>query len=154
MKLLIKLLLLVALIVGAWFLVTPWWTMKQIVDAAEAGDAERLEELVDFAVLREGMRADLRASRDDGDSDLLDQIGDAVVTTAGGAAIDTFANPGGFTALLDASTLMPGENYSWDVERDSFNSFRAVATTGDGDPGPQLLFERRGLGWQMVGVRL
>ena len=76
MKDLIKLLILAAVVIGAWYLVTPWWTMKQIADAAEDGDAEALEELVDFEVLRANMRDDLRASRDDGDTGLLDQLGD------------------------------------------------------------------------------
>ncbi|MCB2067209.1 MAG: DUF2939 domain-containing protein [Erythrobacter sp.] len=133
---------------------SPWWTMYRIVNAAEDGDREQLEELVDFEVLREGMHEDLRASRDDGDTDLLDRIGDAVVTTAGGAAIDTFATPGGLAVLMDASHVAPGEDYSWDVEREGLNAFRAVSTTESGDPGPQLLFERRGLSWQMVGVRV
>lgn len=154
MRNLFKLLLFAAVIVGAWFLVTPWWTMKQIVDAAEAGDRETLERLVDFEAVREGMRADLRASRDDGDTDLLDRVGDGIVRTVGGAAIDTFATPNGLAVMLDASAVVPGDDYSWDVERDSLNSFRAVSTTEDGNAGPQMLFERDGLGWQLVGLRL
>lgn len=154
MRALFKLLLLIGVVVGGWYFVTPWWTMKQIVDAAEAGDGERLEQLIDFPTLREGMRSDLRASRDDGDSGLFDQIGDGIVKTLGGAAIDTFATPNGLAVLLDLSTALPGEDYSWDVEREGLNAFTAVSTTKDGKAGPQMQFVRDGLGWRMVGVRL
>lgn len=154
MRFVLKSALLAALAIGLWYAASPWYAMWQVVSAAEEGDAERLEELVDFEALRAGMRADLAASRDDGDSDILDRIGDGIVKTVGGAAIDTFANPNGLAVLLDASTLVPGEDYSWDVERDGLDRFRAVSTTGDGDPGPSLVFKREGLGWQMIGVAL
>lgn len=151
---LFKLLLLIGVTVGGWYFVTPWWTMKQIVDAAEAGDGERLEQLIDFETLRAGMRSDLRASRDDGDTGLFDQIGDGIVKTLGSAAIDTFATPNGMAVMLDLSTAVPGEDYSWDVNREGLNAFSAVSTTQGGKAGPQLQFVRDGLGWQMVGVRL
>ncbi len=154
MRWLLRVLLIAGLIFGAWYFVTPWWTMKQIADAAEDGDAERLEQLVDFEMLRAELHADLRASRDDGDNDLLDRIGDGIVKTVGAAAINTFATPNGMAVLLDASKVLPGEEYSWDVEREGLNAFRAVSSTQEGAAGPQLSFVRDGLGWRMVGVKL
>ncbi len=150
----LKLLLLLAAVLGGWLFASPWYTMWRIVSAAEDGDSAALEERIDFERLRDAMQADLTASRDDGDSDLLDQIGDGIVRTVGGAAIDVAVTPGGLAVLLDASTVVPGQDYSWDVERESLNTFRAVSTLEDGSSGPVMTFERKGLGWQMVRVTL
>lgn len=154
MRLLLKLLLPLALIVGGWAFASPWYAMWRVVSAADDGDSDSLRERVDFARVRDGMHADLAASRDDGDHDLLDRIGDGVVKAVAGAAIDTAVTPQGLAVLLDASTVMPGEDWSWDVSRTGINSFTAQASLPDGRPGPQLDFEREGLGWIMVGVRL
>ena len=154
MRLPAKLLFAAALVVGAWAFASPWYSMWRIVNAIEDGDSATLEERVDFERLRGGMREDLSASRDDGDTDLLDRIGDGIVNTVGGAVIDVAVTPQGLAVLLDASTLMPGQDWSWDVDRTGLSSFTAVSTWEDGSAGPQLYFERDGLGWVMVGVRL
>jgi hypothetical protein len=150
----LRLLLLLAAVVGGWLFASPWYTMWRIVTAAEDGDSAALEERIDFERLQDSMQADLAVSRNDGDTDLLDRIGDGIVRTVGGAAIDTMVTPRGLAVLLDASTVVPGEDYSWDVERDGFNQFRAVSTVADGSAGPVMTFERDGLGWQLVRVAL
>lgn len=154
MRLPTKLLIAAALVIGGWAFASPWYAMWRVVTAADEGNSDELRQRVDFERVREGMRADLRASRDDGDTDLLDRIGDGIVTAVAGAAIETAVTPQGLAVLLDASTVMPGEDWSWDVSRTGLNSFTAEASLPDGRPGPQLDFEREGLGWVMVGVRL
>ena len=153
-RLILRLLVPALLVVGGWYLASPWYAMWRIVTAIEDGDSAALEERVDFEALRGGMHADLAASRDDGDSDLFDRIGDGIVQTVGGAAIDLAVTPQGLAVLMDASTLMPGQDWSWDVERTGLDTFTAVSTWEDGSPGPQLMFARQGLGWKMVGLRL
>lgn len=143
-----------ALVLGVWAFASPWYAMWRVVTAADEGNSEELRERVDFERVREGMHADLRASRDDGDSDLLDRIGDGIVAAVAGAAIETAVTPQGLAVLLDAGTVMPGEDWSWDVNRTGLNSFTAEASLPDGRPGPRLDFERDGLSWVMVGVRL
>ena len=150
----LRLVLLSALMIGAWYFASPWYTMWRIVDAAEAGDSAALEERIDFERLRQGMREDLVTSRDDGDSDFLDRIGDGVVRTVGAAAINTIVTPRGLAVMLDASPAMPGQDLSWDVERTGFSTFQGVSTYEDGTPGPVMMFERSGLAWQLVAVRL
>jgi len=150
----LRLVLLSALMIGAWYFASPWYTMWRIVDAAEAGDSAALEERIDFERLRQGMREDLVTSRDDGDSDFLDRIGDGVVRTVGAAAINTIVTPRGLAVMLDASPAMPGQDLSWDVERTGFSTFEGVSTYEDGTPGPVMMFERSGLAWQLVAVRL
>jgi len=154
MRVPVKLLLVAALTVGGWAFASPWYAMWRVVEAADAGDSDVLRERVDFDRVRAGIHADLDASRDDGDSDLLDRIGDGIVQAVAGAAIDTAVTPQGLAVLLDASTVMPGEDWSWDVERTGLGSFTAEASLPDGRPGPRLHFERAGLGWTMVGVSL
>jgi hypothetical protein len=154
MRLVPKFALFAALIVGTWAFASPWYSMWRIVKAIEDGGSATLEERVDFERLRGGMRADLSSSRDDGDSDLLDTLGDGIVSTVGGAAIDVAVTPQGLAVLLDASTLMPGQDWSWDVDRTGLGTFTAVSTWEDGSAGPQLLFERERLSWVLVGVRL
>ena len=150
----LRLLVLSALMIGAWYFASPWYTMWRIVDAAEAGDSAALEERIDFERLRQGMREDLSTSRDDGDTGLFDQLGDGVVRTVGAAAISTIVTPRGLTVMLDASPAMPGQDLSWDVERTGFSSFEGVSTYEEGTPGPVMTFERSGLAWQLVAVRL
>jgi hypothetical protein len=154
MRLLTRFVLFAALVVGSWYFASPWYSMWRIVSAIEDGDSTALEERVDFDALRGGMRDDLRASRDDGDNDLFDRIGDGIVETVGGAAIDVAVTPQGLAMLMDASTLMPGQDWSWDVERTGLNTFTAVSTWDDGRAGPQLFFHREGIGWKMVGLKL
>lgn len=150
----LRLVLLSALMIGAWYLASPWYTMWRIVDAAEAGDSAALEERIDFTRLRQGMREDLAASRDDGDTDFLDQIGDGVVEAVGAAAINTIVTPRGLAVMLDVSPAMPGQELSWAVDRTGIGTFTAVSTYDDGTPGPRMLFERSGLAWQLVAVQL
>lgn len=154
MRVLVKLLLPVALVVGGWAFASPWYAMWRVVSAADEGDSDELRERVDFERVRAGMHDDVAASRDDGDTDLLDRIGDGIVKAVAGAAIDTAVTPQGLAVLLDASTVMPGEDWSWDVNRTGINTFTAESSLPDGRPGPQLLFERDGIGWIMVGVQL
>jgi hypothetical protein len=154
MRLLTRFVLFAALVVGGWYFASPWYSMWRIVSAIEDGDSTALEERVDFEALRGGMQDDLRASRDDGDNDLFDRIGDGIVETVGGAAIDVAVTPQGLAVLMDASTMMPGQDWSWDVERTGLNTFTAVSTWDDGSAGPQLFFHREGIGWKMVGLKL
>lgn len=154
MRPLLKLLLVAVLLFGGWYAASPWYAMWRLVSAAEDGNGDELRARVDFDRVRAEMKADLSASRDDGDTGLLDRIGDSVVKTVGGAAIDTLVTPGGMAVLLDASPAMPGQDLSWRVVYDGPNQVRGVSTYEDGTAGPQLVFERDGLGWQMVGLRL
>lgn len=154
MRLVKRFLIAVALVIAGWAFASPWYAMWRVVSAADEGDSDELRERVDFERVRDEMHADVAASRDDGDHDLLDQIGDGIVKAVAGAAIETAVTPQGLAVLLDASTVMPGEDWSWDVNRTGINTFTAEASLPDGRAGPQLDFERAGLGWVMVGVRL
>lgn len=164
MKKLLALLLLAALAFGAWYAASPWWAMKSLADAAQAQDAEALEAAVDFPALRDSARGEIargvRAQA--GNGGVVDVLGGVLAERIGGEVVDRVLTPEGVGLLVRtgaiAVPLLPerlrGQELSWDVEREGLDSFRGVSTFEDGTSGPILLFERRGIGWQMVGISL
>jgi hypothetical protein len=55
------LLLIVAAGVG-WYLESPSWTLKQMAEAAQARDADKLSAYVDYPKLRESTKSQLKAA--------------------------------------------------------------------------------------------
>ena len=162
MKKLGFLLLLAALIVGGWLFASPWLAMKGLAEAAQARDLVELEERIDFPVLRENARADVEGIVDAGRGDVLGSIAELVVDNVGGAAVDVALTPRGVASMIVSGafvvSLLPerlrNQQIRWDVEREGLNSFRGVGTFDDGTAGPVLLFERRGISWQVTDFEL
>ncbi len=163
-KLLAMLALAALLLLGGWYIASPWLAMKGLVDDAKAGDLAGLEERIDFPRLREGLREDLFVSRDDDSRGraLFDRVGDGLARTIGGAAIDVLVTPRGMAVMVATGSVAAGalpqklrnQELAWDVEREGLNAFRAVSSFEDGTAGPELYFERDGLGWDVVGIGL
>ena len=160
MRKIILLIVFVALALGGWFFVSPWLAMKDLADAAEARDTAQLEAVIDFPVLRENTRAKLReAVRPKGDG-LVENIGGAILGPVSDLAVDALITPEGMAAIITtgaaAETLLPQDQrdgeLSWSVDYDGLSRFRGVSAYNDGSPGPVLVFERRGLGWQVVDM--
>lgn len=164
MRKLLLLLSFAALMVGGWYFASPWLAMKSIVDAAEAGDEAALEERIDFARLREGADSQISDAIDERTQGggVLERIGGRIASEIAGRVADEAITPRGITNLVTAGALavplvpdrFRGQELAWDVERDGFDGFRGVSTWEDGSAGPVMLFERDGLGWDMVGVDL
>jgi len=161
---LLTLILLAALIVGGWFVASPWLAMKGIVDAAQAGDLAELDERIDFERLQEQANTSITAeiAERTQDGGVLAQIGGAIAGEIAGAAVDNALTPQGIANIVTvggiALPFMPepfrGQDLKWDVERDSLDQFRAVSTFEDGTPGPVMVFARDGIGWDLVGLQL
>ena len=161
-----KTLLFVALLVlafPAWYFVSPWLAMKNVADAAEARNTAELEAAIDFPALRENTRAQLDRSIRPTGNGLVDGIGGAILGAVGDTALEAMITPEGMVAIITtgavASPLLPpemrGRELSWSVEHEGLTRFRGVSTYADsGTPGPVLVFERRGLGWQVVAMEL
>ncbi len=155
---------LAALLFGGWYLASPWLAMKGIVDAAKDRDLAELEERIDFEQLREGTQAQMREAIDarTEDEGLLTQIGGAIAGELAESAIEVAVTPQGLANVVTVggftSQMVPegsrGQKLSWDVERDGLDAFRGVSTYEDGSDGPVMVFERDGLGWDLVGVQL
>ncbi len=164
MKKLLTLILLAALIVGGWYLASPWLAMKGIVDAAEAGDLAELDERIDFARLQDQANSSIAAeiAERTQDGGVLERIGSAIAGEIAGAAVDNALTPQGIANIVTvggiALPFVPerfrGQDLDWDVEREGLDSFRAVSTFEDGTAGPVMQFERDGIGWDLVGLEL
>lgn len=165
----------VLLVLGAsagWYFASPAWTLKQMADAAEARDAEKLSAHIDYSKLRESTKSQMRAAMGaklaDGSANgfealglaigmgFVDRMVDGLVTPEGMAAM--FANakrqgqaapsgPAGRAARkpmgLDASNR--------EIIREGFNRFRLHEKGKPGQDG-DLIFERDGLGWKLVAI--
>ncbi len=164
MRKLLTLLILIALVIGGWYFVSPWLAMKGLADAAQDGDVAALEERVDFPALRASASDQISEAtrRRVGDGGLLDQIGGAVAERVGREVANRALTPEAVGNMVSngalAAGLLPerlrGQEISWDVEREGLENFRAIGTFEDGTAGPTLIFARDGLGWKLTGFEL
>ena len=154
-----------AVLVLAWWMVSPWWTLKQMRDAGEAGDGAAIAEHIDFPALRTDMKAEMRTAmaaeaRRQGAPDLgeagaqfLDQLIDP--------AIDAMITPEAVERMFANAEEVEGAPLPAfggeempKIERKSLNRFiaRNKAEDGSDEQMGGIEFERRGLGWKMVGI--
>ena len=153
---------LLALAFAVWFLGSPWLAMKNVADAAEARNTAELEAAIDFPALRENTRAQLDHAVAPTGNGAIDGIGGAILGAFGDAALEAMITPEGMVTIITtgavASPLLPPElrnrELGWSVEHEGLARFRGVSTYDDGSPGPVLVFERRGLGWQVVAMEI
>lgn len=158
--------LLVLAVVGAWYYLSPGWTLRSMVEAAKASDEERFSSYVDYAALREDLSAEMSRrlkAEADKDGNPAAQLGAAMGMALMKPLVDAMVSPQGmriaFAALAkeeqDASQGKPGEGGKArqmpNIERIGLNRFRV---SGETTPGQGFVFERRGLGWKLVGVDL
>jgi hypothetical protein len=153
------------LIAGAWYYWSPRAAVRDLRAAAITGDVEALDRLVDFPMVREQLKTDLRTGLrravDTGRSTGLD---DALTTSFGGMMIDGIVDqavsPSGIAALVRFGGLdrsLAEERASEMVTRMRYegpNTFVVTARDRRGAPGDRVSFvmRRRGLSWQLVRV--
>ena len=153
-----------ALLAGGWYFASPWLAMQGIVEAAEDGDTEALEERIDFARLREDANSQVRdeITERTADGNLLEQFGGVIAGEIAGGAVNAALTPRGIANIVTigsfAVPLVPeryrGQELEWSVSRRGLDRFEGVSTWEDGSEGPVLQFERDGLGWDLAGVQL
>jgi hypothetical protein len=150
---------LAAALVG-WYFASPWWTLSQMRDAAKAGDAAAFSAHVDYEALRADVKADLAADLGAGDDGPGAALGRAFANAIAGAAVNALVSPEGLALAFagrDAASAreaqVPGLKVEEEpvVNRTGLGSFRVEEK---GKPGVGLVFERRGLGWKLVGLDL
>ncbi len=155
--------LLLAALAAGWWLASPYWTLRQVAEAAKVEDADRLSAHVDYPALREDVKEKLteRLIGATSDDDPAASLGRALGTALLAPMVDAFVSPAGLKAAFarmqlsekaraaTADTGSPKQNPR--VERLGLNAFRV----GDpARPGAGLLFERRGLAWKLAGIDL
>lgn len=159
-KLIIILLLLAAATFGGWYFGAPLWTLYQISEAAKARDSDRLSAYVDFPALRRNFGAELSARLqrriDAPQTGVLQRLRARAALALTDQAVAATVNPNMvrlmFTASETAERIRPPvrvEPMNAEMVRDSFDAFSIRA-----DNGGVLIFERRGLGWRLAGIRL
>ena len=153
---------------AAWMYFSPYLAYHKLTRAADRGDVEALNEVVDFPALRTSFKDNLRtavAREISADADnpfaamggalagmLTSRVGDAAVTPAGIAALTRGEDP------TDGDSRGDGDRENTSVEREKryegLNRF-AVRYMDRESGGEQfaLILRRDGLGWKLTGVR-
>ena len=158
-----------ALVLGCW-LATPWLALHELREAARAGDAERLNAMIDFPELRESVRMNLLervAQTDDGRTGSRARaLGAAMAGALLGPMVDAVITPDAVASLLRSRRP---EGAVWHASAkeehlkarsfyESPNRFVVSlrpAESADGDDPIQLVFHRDGMfAWKLAELRL
>lgn len=145
------LILLGALVAGVAYVGSPWLAFRQLGEAARSGDQDRLEALVDYPAVREGMKRQV----DSGPTKLsrsMSGVGFAPVQAVG--KLGSMHGDRKIRKLIAAdqlALLVKGEAHYAYLTADRV---RVTVAAGDRDPAGFIL-ERRGLfSWKLVKVEL
>lgn len=149
---------------AGWYFASPWLTLRAMVSAAKANDAERLSAYVDYQALRRDVKADLarrleaEAKKERGLAGRLGlAVGRAMIAPAVDAAVSPAALKVAFAAMgrTGAGGSEPGEAGGSGrralptIDRQGFGRF---VLRDPAVPGAAFVFERRGLGWKLAGL--
>ncbi|MBU1605798.1 MAG: DUF2939 domain-containing protein [Alphaproteobacteria bacterium] len=151
---------------AAWYFASPGYAMSELRDAASEGDADALEDNIDFPAVRESLKSQLKAEmmaqiaseETEGFGafggmmmlGMIDPMIDGMVTADGMARLieeGRFAEPG-----TDAPVSEEEQVDDWTIERDGISSFTARPVAPAGEKVPGLVFERDGLGWRLTEI--
>ena len=151
------------LIVGAgaaWYFLSPVWALRSMVAAAKSNDEATLSSYIDYPALKADLKKDLNA-RFEAEAKKTDdptaKMGVAIARSMMDGVINAFVSPAGLRATLvtfDETDVPPAAKKNAGkpkIERLGFSRFRL---SREESPGSGFVFERRGLGWKMVGVDL
>jgi len=153
---------------AAWYFESPVWTLKQMADAAQQHDAEKLSAYIDYPKLRESTKSQLKAAMTakltSGSSNGFEALGVVMGMSMVDNMIDGVLSPEGMEAMFAAekakgtATAEPKRPFGLDasnreVIRDGFDKFRLHDKTKAGHDG-DLIFERHGLGWKLAKIQV
>ncbi len=152
---------------AAWLYVSPRLAVKHLRDAARTGDVEALNQLVDFPLVRENLKADLKASLLESTSqrDNANALGTALGAGLGGLMVDglvnQFVSPSGIAALVRYgsidSTRIQREPPLVTTMRYRDASTFAVTVRNLERPVSDtlaLILRRSGISWRLVRVEI
>lgn len=166
------LLLLAVLFAGVWLYYTPYAAMNKLQKAARAGDAQALNELVDFPSLRESVKQNVRSAvnhevgRRAGP---LGALGGMLAGAITGPVVDAVVTPEGIAALTQGHT--PGRRQATAVDSIARERGRDVKVKrgyesmdlfvvhfvdrNDGGERMALVLHRDGFtNWRLTGIRV
>lgn len=157
-----------AMIVGL-YVGSPYYAVRNLQNAALAGDVDALEAGVDFPSVQSSLKSQMTAAvttRLQNDPQMRDNpfagLGMAMLPAIIDKAVTSYVTPDGIAALVKGRK--PGAGGEADVNPDvdyrtewsGMDRFRVHTTRkSTGQEGPTFVFERRGLlSWTMVKVEL
>lgn len=156
--------LVVMLLSAGWYFGSPRWTLHQMQAAAQAKDADKLSEYIDYPTLRASLKEQMKAKvavemakMKDGNPfgalgaafaiNMIDGMVEALVTPT--AMREVFAN---------ATEPKPEEGKigvrvkNLELERNGLSEFRLINQKDK--TGSSLIFKRNGLSWKMTEIRM
>jgi hypothetical protein len=149
-----------ALLAGlaAWAYFSPVLTVRAMAAAADANDSDRLSSYIDYDALRRDLKAELSARLE---AEARKQsgpgagLGLAVGRAMVGPMVDAMVSPRGLKTAFAAIARGEGGKAKAGprpaIDRDGLGRFRL---SNPAAPDSALVFERRGLGWKLVGIEL
>jgi hypothetical protein len=156
------LLLALVLLTGVWYYLTPRRAWDDFLEAIVTGQEARLQATIEFPILRDNLKGDLRAAlegRVQGEAPvlaglsgvLIDPLVNATVTPQGLARLVT-----GFGTRTphpdEADSLAAGSETSWHYRSPSRVDVRVRARGADPIDAGIFTFQRFGLSWRLVRI--
>lgn len=156
MKKWLTILALLAVALGAgWYFGSPWWTLYQIKQAAEARDVRALGGFVDYPAVRADVKDQLKSRIGPGRVESARDFGDFLTSTMAQGVTEAVVRPEGLTAVFAAGKLVKSpfamRAEEMEMRREGLDQFSLVQKDGKGGA---LVFRRYGLGWKLAGVRI
>jgi hypothetical protein len=148
---------------AGWYVFSPAWTVRGMVEAAEARDEARFSAYIDYPALRDDMKADLTARLEEEaakGSGSQAKIAAAMGLALVGPIVDRMVSPEAMKQSFAQITKQDkagqsggdaGKKELPEIRRQGLNRFLVA---GKDMPDSGLVFERRGLGWKVTGVEL
>ena len=152
---------------AAWYVASPWWTLRQMRDAARAGDVARFASYVDTAAIDAAARRDYRRwwgsvlatpMRDSENARRFRALAqrrlavpDREIGIPPQEMMPWFAEMPVPVPLLGAGPDKNGDRPY--IVRDGLARFEVRYGDNDPDRSPLLTFRREGLGWRLDGIR-
>jgi len=155
-------------VAAAWLYFTPYMAVNKLQAAAERGDAEALNEMVDFPALRTSIRTEIQGATARGiqkDGGVLAALGAAAAGFVVGPVVDAAVTPQGISMLMKGQSPGDDDKDSDDEEswRDDVKIHRRweasdkfVVQYRNRDSGRDqiaLVMRREGLRWRLTGIR-
>lgn len=165
-KTLIVSLLIAVLFSAGWYFGSPAWTIKQMRDAAVAGDSEALAAHVDFPSVRDGLKSQVKAEMMAKVAEAKEQnpfaaLGAMIAMNMIDPLIDGIITPDGLKHMMTRGKFSnpdktpsadKGPATEWAITRTNFDQFRAAPISQTGDKVPALVFQRDGISWRLTKI--
>lgn len=161
--------MLVVFAAAGWLYFTPYMALNKLQAAAEAGDTQALNEMVDFPALRTSLKSEVQGAVARGiqkDGGIFAAVGSAVSGIVVEPVVNAAVTPEGVSLLMkgrrptddEDESKDGGENWRENVKigRRYEAADRFIVQYSDrqsGDERISLVMHREGLRWRLAGVR-